>query len=152
MRSLRTDQLSIRLLQWVDAVTRTLAHSVLNGPLSKLEGVVVHTVKVTCKDQVKEKEWMIALFFEDFWDENVATRVAECLVREHGQFVRSGKSDLWSVLGITSKVSSSVNRTDLPKKALAKDDHPLLPLSAALVGYSIYPLPIQGLRPREQKE
>lgn len=99
-------------LSHVDATLRTLAHSLVDGPLARLAeaGVRVHSVKAGCKDQRRdgENDFLVALFYEDVWDRAGSADLARCLLRNHKLFARAAKSDLWSVLGIDSRHWSGI--------------------------------------------
>ncbi|CAO1636025.1 unnamed protein product [Parajaminaea phylloscopi] len=88
---------------YVDGTFRALAHSIVDGPLSKTRANV-HTVKVSCCDRLRDgKEYLIALHFDDIWSAETAREVAETVIRHHSQFSRACKTDLYSVLEIDSK-------------------------------------------------
>ncbi|PWN25509.1 hypothetical protein BDZ90DRAFT_67107 [Jaminaea rosea] len=90
--------------KWVDYGFRTLAYSIIDGPLSQCKSANVHTVKVDCADHRKNGEQLISLFYEDVWDEAASTEIARIMLRHHCQYSRAAKTDLHSALGINSKV------------------------------------------------
>lgn len=83
--------------EYVDYVWGKLARSVIDGPLSKLEGAHVHTIKVATADdedpldQKKQDSFLgstvvICLYFDNVWERSHAEKVLRCVLTEHGEF------------------------------------------------------------------
>ena len=98
--------LYFKAAEYVDATFGILARSIANGPLSKLEWPAVHTVKAALKDDDRP-EHMIALYFDDCFNPDAGRAVMECILLHHFLPSRAAKSDLYTLLGIDSKVSES---------------------------------------------
>lgn len=65
----------------------------------------MHTLKVSCSDQTRDGEHLVALYYDNIWDRDASREIVECVIEQHGQVRSAAKADLWSVLGLHSKVS-----------------------------------------------
>lgn len=96
---------------FVDSTFKTLAYSLIDGPLSKTTLSTVTGVKAACCDTIRDgEEHMVALYFDDVWSKDAAREVAEIVIRHHSQFSRGCKADIYTLLGIDSKVNSDRDR------------------------------------------
>lgn len=97
---------------WADSCFKSLAWSLVDGLLSKCTTANVHTIRVDCADQRRESkgssksELCVSLFFEDSWAEEPAKNLGKALLKDTCQFPRAVKTDLYSMMGIDSKVST----------------------------------------------
>lgn len=99
---------------YVDRTFSKLAHSIIDGPLSRLPSATCHTIKVATADSLRGgsgragrgPQQLICLYFEDIWNSGHATEVLECLVKEHGEIPNSAKPDLYTMIGLDSNVSA----------------------------------------------
>lgn len=100
--------------EYVDATFGILARSIADGPLSRLEWPAVHTVKAALKDEDRP-EHMIALYYDDCFNPDAGRAVMECILRHHFLPSRAAKTDLYTLLGIDSKVSNCAPSTWLDR-------------------------------------
>lgn len=104
---------------YVNIVFDRLAHSIIDGPLSKLKNARCHTIKVATTDslrvdknrRVRDDKQLICLYFDNIWSKENATEVLECIVKEHGQIPNSAKPDLYTMINLDSSHPSKIRTT-----------------------------------------
>ncbi|KAF9012500.1 hypothetical protein BDQ17DRAFT_1387206 [Cyathus striatus] len=104
----------------VDAAWRSIASSLISGPLSSTAAYLAK-VATSPAQESPNYQHIICIYMPDVYDKESITEVMRVLLRHHGATLSGVKSNLYTSIGIDSKHASGIQSTTWKNTALMED-------------------------------